>query len=149
MRGREPHFSSARSGRALTVLAFVAATLSGCITSNEQVAIRPGPPDIVDQIREVDLSPQFPQSARQVARNASAPVEGGARAASYYGDDVPATAGAQPNGPGAALNGPTTTGALTEGAQRSAGGQGYEMNFENAPVATVAKAILGDILGVG
>src|SRR5262249_28406655 len=35
------------------------------------------------------------------------------------------------------------------GAQRSAGGQGYDMNFENAPIATVAKAILGDILGVG
>ncbi len=129
------------------MLAFVAATLSGCITSNEQAIIRPGPPDIVDQIREVDLSPQFPQSGRQVATGA--PVEGGARDVSYYGEDVPATAGAPPNGPGAALNGPTTTGALSEGAQRSAGGQGYEMNFENAPVATVAKAILGDILGVG
>ena len=44
---------------------------------------------------------------------------------------------------------PATTGALTPGTPAPAGGPGYEMNFENAPVATVAKAILGDILGVG
>ena len=36
-----------------------------------------------------------------------------------------------------------TTGALTPGTPAPAGGPGYEMNFENAPVATVAKAILG------
>ena len=144
---REPPLWSARSGRALAVLAFVAELLSGCITPNEQVVIRPAPPDVLDQVREVDLSPRFPQSTRQVAT--SAPLEGGGRASVYYGEDVPATAGAQSNGPGAALNGPATTGALTEGAQRSAGGQGFEMNFENAPIATVAKAILGDILGVG
>jgi len=28
-------------------------------------------------------------------------------------------------------------------------GEGYDLNFENVPVATVAKVILGDILGVG
>ena len=28
-------------------------------------------------------------------------------------------------------------------------GEGYDLNFENAPVATVAKVVLGDILGVG
>ena len=30
-----------------------------------------------------------------------------------------------------------------------AGSDGYDLNFENAPVTTVAKVILGDILGVG
>ena len=29
------------------------------------------------------------------------------------------------------------------------GGEGYELNFENTPIAMVAKAVLGDILGVG
>ena len=29
------------------------------------------------------------------------------------------------------------------------GGSGYDLNFENAPVATVAKVILGDVLNVG
>ena len=28
-------------------------------------------------------------------------------------------------------------------------GDGFELNFENTPVATVAKVVLGDILGVG
>ena len=28
-------------------------------------------------------------------------------------------------------------------------GEGYELNFENAAVATVAKVVLGDILHVG
>jgi general secretion pathway protein D len=31
----------------------------------------------------------------------------------------------------------------------TANGEGYDLNFENAPVATLAKVILGDILGVG
>ena len=34
-------------------------------------------------------------------------------------------------------------------ADDTASGSGYDLNFENAPVATVAKVILGDILGVG
>src|SRR5262249_60531684 len=29
------------------------------------------------------------------------------------------------------------------------GGEGYELNFENTPIAMVAKAVLGDILGQG
>ena len=41
------------------------------------------------------------------------------------------------------------TGALGDRAQPRVAEQGYEMNFDNAPVATVAKAILGDILNVG
>ena len=31
----------------------------------------------------------------------------------------------------------------------TADGGGYDLNFENAPVATVAKVVLGDLLGVG
>jgi len=36
-----------------------------------------------------------------------------------------------------------------EGATAAPNGEGYNLNFENAPVATLAKVILGDILGVG
>jgi general secretion pathway protein D len=120
------------------------------MTANEQVGRRPSPPDLlIDQIREVDLSPRLPQRAGPVVT--SSPSEA-PQAATYYGDDPSAVAAAQPSAGGSGAvsdNGPATTGALTEGAQATAGGQGYEMNFENAPVATVAKAILGDILGVG
>ncbi|NEL11415.1 type II secretion system protein GspD, partial [Escherichia coli] len=28
-------------------------------------------------------------------------------------------------------------------------GNGFELNFENSPIATVAKVVLGDVLGVG
>ena len=34
-------------------------------------------------------------------------------------------------------------------APATTGGDGYELNFDNAPVTTVAKVILGDILGAG
>lgn len=34
-------------------------------------------------------------------------------------------------------------------ADRDGGGNGYDLNFENAPVATVAKVILGDVLQAG
>ena len=34
-------------------------------------------------------------------------------------------------------------------ATAAANGGGYELHFENVPVATLAKVILGDILGVG
>ena len=44
---------------------------------------------------------------------------------------------------------PTPTGSLPDGGQEKASDKGYEINFENTPVATVAKAILGDILGIG
>src|SRR5206468_8198662 len=102
MQRREPSFWSARSGWALTMLTFVAGSLAGCITSNEQGVTRPSPPDLVDQIREVDLSPRSPQRTGPVAT--SSPSEG-PRAATYYGDDPSAVAGAQPSagGPGAAL----------------------------------------------
>src|SRR5262249_3628343 len=33
--------------------------------------------------------------------------------------------------------------------QRASSGEGYELNFENTPVTTVAKVVLGDILGLG
>ena len=41
------------------------------------------------------------------------------------------------------------TGSLPDAGQEKASDKGYEINFENTPVPTVAKAILGDILGIG
>ena len=34
-------------------------------------------------------------------------------------------------------------------AERAATGNGYDLNFENTPIATVAKVVLGDILNTG
>ncbi|HEY1942364.1 MAG TPA: type II secretion system secretin GspD [Roseiarcus sp.] len=40
------------------------------------------------------------------------------------------------------------TGTVVATAQVDGGGDGYSLNFESAPIANVAKAVLGDILGV-
>jgi general secretion pathway protein D len=86
-------------------------------------------PDPFDTVQNTDLTPRFPQ---QVAQPSSPPKI--ATGATYYGGD------------GGGDGSPATT---AVGAQSSDTGEGYELNFENAPVTTVAKVILGDILGVG
>ncbi len=58
----------------------------------------------------------------------------------------------QPVGPGGSCpHGYTSSGSFCEGAGATAAPnrEGYDLHFENAPVATLAKVILGDILGVG
>jgi len=104
--------------------------LSACIvTADQSIEADPKDPraqDLVDKIRGIDLQ------ARQPA-DAGASGVGQARSskpAIYLSD------GATPQG-----------GALAE--RDDSGGSGYDLNFENAPVATVAKVILGDVLNVG
>jgi len=84
------------------------------------------PPDVMDHVRSLDLLPRFPKtedSATPNTANASRPaVFPGAGQATVV---EPAPRDVAPSG------------------------DGYDLNFENAPVATVAKVILGDILGVG
>ena len=135
---------SVSSRTAGTVLLLLGASLVGCVNSNN-----PASPlaESTDRIRQVDLMPRFPQGTNTVHTTGS---ESAARAATYYGDQSPAAveargAGAQRTDPG---TDPASTGALGDRAQPESGNSGYEMNFENTPVATVAKAILGDILAL-
>jgi general secretion pathway protein D len=59
-----------------------------------------------------------------------------------------ASAQSQPVGPsGSCPHGYLSSAAFCVGAAPN--GEGYDLKFENAPVAMVAKVILGDILGVG
>ena len=83
----------------------------------------PRVPDIVDHINSIDLTPRFPSSPESSGRPAQSP-----RPVSYVGTD------AAP---------------IRRVAATPSSGEGYELNFDNTPVATVAKVILGDILGVG
>jgi general secretion pathway protein D len=77
--------------------------------------------DAFEKIRSLDLLPQYPQQAENPNSNPSqAP-----RAAVYAGTAVTLAA---------------------TSAQPATTGDGYELNFENAPITTVAKVILGDIL---
>ena len=73
--------------------------------------------------------------------------EPGPGPATYDGDGSPGIKPPRPPGASAATNS-DITGALPTRSPAN-GDKGYEMNFENAPIASVAKAILADILGVG
>lgn len=86
------------------------------------------PPDSTDRIRATDLSPRFPTPPEGAQGGGAGP-----RAASYYGSASEGTS--------------VEVAAAPEGA--AGGGDGYDLNFENTPVTTVAKVILGDILGAG
>ncbi|WP_240535257.1 type II secretion system secretin GspD [Bradyrhizobium sp. YR681] len=104
--------------------------LGACIvTADQSVEADPKDPraqDIADKIRSLDLQPRLPADTGSggVAQAKSS------KPAIYLSD------GATPQG-----------GALAE--RDDAGGSGYDLNFENAPVASVAKVILGDVLNVG
>jgi len=103
-------------------LAAVAAGVAGCnigLTNPDT----PRNTDIVDQVGSVDLDARFPRGAGGDARRASE----GPRSSSYYGADREPTVRQQ----------------------SLPSGEGYELNFENTPVSTVAKVILGDLLGLG
>ncbi len=82
------------------------------------------PPDANDQIRAADLQPRFPLSTQTTDSKT------GTRPSVYYG-----TGG--------------TERPRVSGIEPTPDGSGYELNFENTPIATVTKVILGDILGVG
>jgi general secretion pathway protein D len=112
------------------ILVVVAGTaLAGCnylIPDNAQNRS----PNILDQTQSVDLLPRFPQPSGPATANRGKDV----RSAIYNG-----AADQAENAPAVTL----------QGAEPSASGDGYDLNFENAPVTTVAKVILGDILGSG
>ena len=81
--------------------------------------------DVFDHVRGMDLRARFPRGG-DGARSGGGEAP---RAASF---------------PGTLQESPPT-----EGAQFVAAGEGYDLNFENTPVSSVAKVILGDILSVG
>jgi general secretion pathway protein D len=87
------------------------------------------PRDVFDKVRSVDLSPRSPQSMADDNQSSK-----GGRPRLYPGDGA-VTRGTVQN-PG-------------ENAEARPSGDGYELNFENTPVTTVAKVVLGDILGEG
>ena len=84
-------------------------------------------PDVMDNIRNQDLLPRFPQGPDQNGRN----IAPNGKSQIYTGEAVSAIEGTQTQ------------------LQPTSDGQGYELNFENAPIGSVAKTVLGDILKTG
>jgi general secretion pathway protein D len=120
-----------RSGLTGTLVLFLSGfLLTACIlTADQSIEATPKDPrvqDIADKIRGLDLQP------RQTADVGSTGIkpQSSSKPVIYLSD------GTRPQG--ASLIEKDDTGA-----------SGYDLNFENAPVATVAKVILGDVLGVG
>jgi general secretion pathway protein D len=103
------------------------ATLLGACNQISQSQEPQRSPDVFDNVRNQDLLPRFPQPVDQNGQN----VATSAKPQVYTGDVVSPIEGAQPQ------------------PQPAADGQGYELNFENTPVASVAKVVLGDILKIG
>jgi general secretion pathway protein D len=87
--------------------------------------------DVLDKVRSLDLLPRNPKQI-----GSEQPQLKSARAAVYEGTSTPVTEEIAPS-------------RAQPAAQTQAVGNGFELNFENTPVATVAKVVLGDILGVG
>ncbi|MCL2715559.1 MAG: type II secretion system secretin GspD [Alphaproteobacteria bacterium] len=83
--------------------------------------------DIIDKVRSIDIAPRLPQ-----------PVSGAGVSAGHAGTDANA----------AIYEGSEATVAADDRPQMVASGGGFDLNFENTPVATVAKVALGDILHV-
>jgi general secretion pathway protein D len=112
------------------VLCLSAFALTSCIvTADQSIEADPKDPraqDFVDKVRSIDLTPR-----ETVDTGATGLKQQSASRPAIYLSDGTAPAG----------------GALLE--REAPGGSGYDLNFENAPVATVAKVILGDVLNVG
>jgi general secretion pathway protein D len=84
----------------------------------------------MDRVRGMDISPRTPGPGEIAQPN----TPSSARAQIYPGNGAGTVA--QPPG-------------QADAAATNGNGDGYDLNFENAPVATLAKVVLGDILGVG
>ena len=110
-----------------SVLALSAITASCNFLTTEDDPRRP--PDVFDKVRAIDLLPRFPKPTGTASTGSGE----GAAAATYFGT-ASGTTGPAPG---------------VVGAQPSASGEGFELNFENTPITGVVKVVLGDILQLG
>ncbi|MEA2877917.1 MAG: ral secretion pathway protein, partial [Hyphomicrobiales bacterium] len=114
-------------GRLIVSVCLLAIATASCnVLSNEDQRREP---DVFDKVRSIDLLPRFPQPTGTTSTGRG----NGGQPATYLGT-------------GSAGAGDVSA---VVGAQQAAGGEGYELNFENTPVTGVAKVVLGDILGLG
>jgi general secretion pathway protein D len=118
---------SIRNASVFFILAVGCTAIAACnVTAVDDAEHRPS--DVFDRVRSIDLLPRSPAAQEP---NGNAPDR--RQAEVYAGAGVPALAALDTHGQAKAAD----------------GSDGYELNFENTPVTTVAKVVLGDILGVG
>src|SRR5271165_4637014 len=88
------------------------------------------PQNAADVVRAVDLEARYPKSSGTVDTGGATAPKG----FSFFGSPIPAQSSTAPP-------------ASATGADVSGGG--YNLNFENAPIADVVKSVLSDVLGLG
>ncbi|MGJ4962768.1 type II secretion system secretin GspD [Bradyrhizobium sp. HKCCYLRH3061] len=105
----------------------IAVLLASCnmATLNSQ-ASAPADVDVIDKVRSLDI---LPRDNAPVASIQGRPEVERASARTYQGTTVQEVAEVRP--------------------LPAADGKGYDLNFENTPIAVVAKVVIGDILGAG
>ena len=111
------------------MLGAAAVVLAACLLHDPSDEAKPNDvraQSVTDQLRAADLSPKAPFAVNNSGIGNPQP----SAAAIYLGDTTAPVKASNDAGSDAASD-------------------GYDLNFENAPVTTVAKVILGDILGVG
>jgi len=127
------HGRSQTAARSLGMIALAlcaAPLLTSCNFATVGTSAQPdiGAPadvDVLDKVRSLDIMPRQSQAVN-AAQNSTGERS---RAAVFEGTEITDVADAKP--------------------QPVASGGGYDLNFENTPVTTVAKVVLGDILNIG
>src|SRR6266481_3287966 len=99
--------------------------LTSCNSATLGTTTAPADIDVLDKVRSLDILPRQAQTVNTAPSNAG---ERG-RSAEFQGTEITKIPDAR--------------------VERAASGNGYDLNFENTPVATVAKVVLGDILQTG
>src|SRR5262245_54050258 len=121
------HGGSRRAGRNIRSIAVALCAAPLLMSCGLATVGSPAPADIdvLDKVRSLDLLP------RQAPAVRSGPSKSGerARAAVFEGAEISEIPEAR--------------------VQRAATGSGFDLNFENTPIVTVAKVVLGDILNTG
>jgi len=119
--------AAARGFGAISIALFLVSVLTSCNLATVGGSTAPSDIDVLDKVRSADIMPRQPETIGGGQTN----VGQRAKAAVYEGTEV------------------TDIGDSRLVTQPASGGSGYDLNFENTPVATVAKVVLGDILQTG
>src|SRR5215467_13514966 len=120
-------WTAARSACTILLAFGAISLLTSCnyATVGNSGSVAPADIDVLDKVRSLDIMPRQTQAAGSAQSNAGQR----GRAAVFEGTEI-SDVGDVP-------------------VRQQANGSGYDLNFENTPIATVAKVVLGDILNTG
>jgi general secretion pathway protein D len=119
--GRYPTIGRSVGAAVMLACAGILASCNSATVGNSSS----GDIDVLDKIRSLDIAPRQPQQGDSAATSGVM----SSHAAMYPGAEITTVSDTRP--------------------QPVSSGGGFDLNFENTPVATVAKVVLGDILGTG